>query len=148
MFILPIGEKLTSMVLVLLDSLDPLAEIVTVVGHWLVCEDEWMFSSIEGVELGDVDPSWQRRNNWRSLRAYAGPPQSPPGDFDEDDMEGEDSEEEDKGMEVDKEYSDKYDEKSMEDDDQDGKDEDYFNLQHAWEILATLFLQVFYRQLL
>ena len=63
-------------------------------------------------------------------------------------MEGEDSEEEDKGMEVDKEYSDKYDEKSMEDDDQDGKDEDYFNLQHAWEILAMLFLQVFYRQLL
>ena len=51
-------------------------------------------------------------------------------------------------MEVDKEYSDKYDEKSMEDDDQDGKDEDYFNLQHAWEILAMLFLQVFYRQLL
>ena len=63
-------------------------------------------------------------------------------------MEGEDSEEEDKGMEVDKEYSDKYDEKSMEDDDQDGKDEDYFNLQHTWEILAMLFLQVFYRQLL
>lgn len=63
-------------------------------------------------------------------------------------MEGEDSEEEDEGMEVDKEYSDKYDEKSMEDDDQDGKDEDYFNLQHAWEILAMLFLQVFYRQLL
>ena len=57
-------------------------------------------------------------------------------------MEGEDSEEEDEGMEVDKEYSDKYDEKSMEDDDQDGKDEDYFNLQHAWEILAMLFLQV------
>ena len=46
-------------------------------------------------------------------------------------MEGEDSEEDDEGMEVDKEHSDK----SMEDDDQDGKDEDPFILQSAWQIL-------------
>ena len=101
-----------------------------------------MFSSIEGVELGDVEHA--ARILLDSGEIIDGHSEL----IDEDDMEGEDSEEEDEGMEVDKEYSDKYDEKSMEDDDQDGKDEDYFNLQHAWEILAMLFLQVFYRQLL
>ena len=59
-------------------------------------------------------------------------------------MKGEDSEDDDEGMEVEKENS--Y--KSMEDDDQDGKDEDTFILQHAWEMLPYLFLQLFSRQLL
>ena len=59
-------------------------------------------------------------------------------------MKGEDSEDDDEGMEVEKENS--Y--KSMEDDDQDGKDEDTFILQHAWEMLPYLFLHLFSRQLL
>ena len=60
-------------------------------------------------------------------------------------MKGEDSEDDDEGMEVEKEHSDKSEDKSMEDDDQDGKDEDTFILQHAWEMLPYLFLQLFSR---
>ena len=66
MFILPIREKLTSMILhiplvedinLLTTWLDdvPILEIVPIVGHRLVCEDEQMFSSVEDVELGEVE---------------------------------------------------------------------------------------------
>ena len=33
----------------------PIVEIVPIVGHRLVCEDEQMFSSVEDVELGEVE---------------------------------------------------------------------------------------------
>ena len=66
MFILPIREKLTYMILhiplvedinLLTTWLDdvPIVEIVPIFGHRLVYEDEQMFSSVEGVELGDVE---------------------------------------------------------------------------------------------
>ena len=63
-------------------------------------------------------------------------------------MKGEDSEDDDEGMEVEKEHSDKSEDKSMKNDDQDGKDEDTIILQHTWEMLPYLFLQLFSRQLL
>jgi len=56
------------------------------------------------------------------------------GDFD-DDMEGEDSQDDGEGMEVEKEQNEKSDDKAMEDDDQDDQNEDPSNLQRAWEIL-------------
>ena len=33
----------------------PIVEIVPIVGHRLVCEDEQMFSSVEDVKLGEVE---------------------------------------------------------------------------------------------
>ena len=56
MFIVPIREKLTSMILhiPLVEDI-PIVEIVPIVGHRLVCEDEQMFSSVEDVELGEVE---------------------------------------------------------------------------------------------